>query len=247
MIDSINYSLIPNEEFYAFDIGVLNLFDGKNLEGTGIEVFVKKAVDASAPFANAFKRESKNPFTEKSAQSDSLRGECHIAFRNYVEACSHRNKPGYHDASVKIMEIIRKHGWSAAHLGRKTETTVINSTVSEIREKCQNELTVLSAAEWLNELDTAEKAHEAVEKEGVTPPQNSGPTLTETRPAVVNALRSLFNMMSLQYEVTKNAVLADYAKSINELITQTMATVKANATKADKKKNSGTSNTETGK
>jgi hypothetical protein len=247
MITTINYSLIPSDELYTFNLRVLNLFAGKDLTGTGIEVFVSKHKEVSDPFAKAFERESKSPFTQKFLSDDALRDECFYAFRDYIVSCSHRNKPGWHDASLKIQEIIRKHGWSAVHFGFKAETAAITSIVSEVKSKCAGELTLLLATEPLDELDAAQQAFEATAKESIAPPQENEPTLTETRPAVTAALRSLFNIITLQYQATGNAALADYARSINDLIVQTMASVKANVTRADNKKSNDKQAPESGK
>lgn len=237
MINSINYSLLPSNEFYTFNLRVLEIFKGKDLNGTGIDVFVNRVKTASEPFGKAFERESKNPFTEKLALADSGRDEGFFGFRNYVEACSHRSKEGWHDAAVKILEVVRKHGWSAAHFGYKAETAAITSIVSECRTKYEAELNLLSATDWLNELDAAQQAFETIMKESVVPSTDNGPTITETRPVLTEALKSLFSMIDLQYKATGKTLLVDYAKSINDLITQTMTSVKANATRADNKKN----------
>ena len=236
MIASINYSLLSSNEFYTFNLRVLELFAGKNLEATGIEVFVEKLRDVSVPFGKAFERESRDPYTQMLIQADAGRDECHFAFRNYVEACSHRNKPGWHDAAIKIMEVIRKHGWSAAHFGYKAETAAITSTISELRSKYEAELTLIAATDWLNELDEAQQIFANIAKDSVAPKEDE-PTIAGTRPSVTRALRSLFGMITLQYEAAGSIALADYAKSINDLIVQSMTSAKANATRVENKKN----------
>ncbi len=237
MIAPINYSLLTSKELFTFIIRVVALFTGKVLNGTGLDVFFKNLKDALNPFSNALERETKDPFTEKLAQKDSERDEGFLAFRNYVEACSHRNKAGWHDAATKILAIIKKHGWSAAHFGNKKETAAITNITSEIRTKCGAEVTLLDANDWLTELEVAQQAFETTMNESVVPPVANEPTIAETRPKVTEALKSLFSMISLQYTATGNAQLAEYAKSINDLIAQTMTSAKANATRVDNKKN----------
>jgi len=236
MITSVNYSLLTTKELFTFVVRIIALFTGKVLDGTGLEVFFKNLKDALNPFSKALERESTDPYTQKLAQKDAERDEGFFAFRNYIESCSHRLKAGYHDAATKIMVIIRKHGWSAAHFGYKKETAAIVNMISEIRTKCAAELTLLAATEWLNELETAQQAFETTVNEGVAPSVTTEPTIAETRPGVTNALKSLFSMIPLQYAATGNAKLVEYANSINDLIAEAMTAAKANATRAENKK-----------
>lgn len=247
MITPVNYSLLSSKELFTFILRVIAILTGKVLEGSGLDAFFKNLKDAFNPFSKAMERESKDPYTEILALKDADRNEGFLAFRNYVESCSHRLKAGYHDAAVNILAIIRKHGWSAPHLGKKKETAALVNMISEIKTKCTAELTLLAAAEWLNELEVAQQAYETTMKESVAPAVSDEPTIVGTRPAATNAVKSLISEISLQYAATGNAQMGDLAKSLDDLIVQTMTSAKANATREEKKKNENSQPTSTGK
>jgi len=247
MITPVNYSLLTSKELFTFIVRIIAIFTGKVLTGTGLDAFFKNLKDAFNPFSKALERESKDPYTEKLAQKDADRHEGFLAFRNYVESCSHRLKAGYHDAAVKILAIIRKHGWSAMSFGNKKETAALLNMISEIKSKCSAELTLLAANEWLSELEAAQQAFETTMSESVVPSVGNEPTIAGTRPAATNAVKSLISEISLQYTATGDAQMAEYAKSIDDLIVKTMASAKANATRAENKKTTDVPGKETGK
>jgi hypothetical protein len=236
MIASINFSLFPSNELLTFANRGIALFEGKNLEGTGLAPFYTRAIEASAKFANAFERESKNPYTKVLYQKDSLRDEAFLSLRTYVEACSHRNIDGWPAATQKILETIRKHGWSAFHLGYKAETAALSNLVSELKNKCNAELTLIKASELIGELEAAQKSFETSMQENIKNGGDENNIITATRPVMVHALKSLFMMVGLQYEATANPIIGEFEKNINELIVLSMSSLKAAVTNAANQK-----------
>lgn len=235
MIIKVIFSLLQHKDLHTFGKLVLEIFKGKTLNGTGIEIFVTR-VDASYTlFEKAFERELKNPLTPLLAQKDAERDDAFYAFRSYVEASSFRTREGWNAAAVKILGVIRRHGWKAPNFGYKAETSAITSIITELRAGFTTELTLLSATELLDDLDTSEKAFEVIQKEILTQPQPEGLTIGETRPVLVNDLNLLFNMVGLQREATGNAELTAIENSLNELITLTLTAARAAATRKNNK------------
>ena len=136
-----------------------------------------------------------------------------------------------------MADIIRKHGWSAPSRGYQTGTAAITSMIAEINNKCSAELALLAANEWLNELASAQDDFEQTFNASVSRPDSDGPTINETRPLLVNAIRSLLTLLDLQYSAdSSNTKLADYMKAVNELISVTMSTARATETRTENKK-----------
>jgi len=231
MVIIVNFSLLQHKDLHTFGKQVLDIFKEKNVAGTGIDTFLVRVQDSYSIYEKAFEREQKSPFTKLLAQKDAERDEGFLAFRNYVESCSHRNKEGWNAASMKIQEVIRRHGWNAVNLGYKAETSAITSISAELRTGFTAELTLLSATELLDELDQAQTAFETLQKEILTQPQPEGLTIVETRPELVKNLKSLFGMLGLQCEATGNTELKAIETSLNELITLTLAAARAAATR----------------
>lgn len=236
MITSLNFSLFPSDELFTFAKGALTIVETKKDQVSAIIPFYDKTSQLFVLYQAALEREKKNPFTIQLAEKDSIRDAAFMGFRTLVEAASYRSKPGWNAAASKILEIIRRQGWSAAALGYKAETAAITNMISEIKSKCAAELTTIRATEWLDELEAAEKAFEAVAHQSVTATNGTEPTIWEIRPQLTNALKSLFSMISLLNSGTPNADLTALETALNELIVRSLSTVKAAGTRAENAK-----------
>lgn len=236
MIQSINYSLFPSDEFFTFAKAAIAIVELRKDLIPGVQPFYAKTVESLTEYQSALERERKSPFTKLLAEKDAARDAAFMAFRTLAEAAGYRAKPGWPAASSKIVEIIRRQGWSAASLGYKAETAAITSIISEVKTKCAEELTLIKASDWLDELEAAQQAFEVVAHESVTATPAEGPTIWQVRPQLTNAVKSLFAMISLLQSATPTPELAATETAINELITRSLATVKAADTRAENKK-----------
>ena len=234
---AINFSMIPSDELLTLALSIIKFFEGADLSGTGLDVFIANIKKTVTEFESALERESKNPYTDLLVKADDARDESFIAFRDYAEACLHRKKEGWKVAAVYIISVIRKHGWGAANFGYKAETAALTHISSEIRSKYLAQLNLIAGAEWLDEMDADQLAFEELVKESITSGYGDSPTVRKTRPALVDAIRSLLSFLPLQYKVTDSIALSGYITCINELILDTMITVRTNATRAENKKN----------
>jgi len=156
-----------------------------------------------------------------------------VGFRTYVEAASYRTIPEWNTAADKILEVIRRHGWTAYGFGYKAETAAITNIISEIRNKCVSELDLIGANEWLSELEASQQDFDTVAHQSITDLPTGEPTIWEIRPQLTNSLKSLFSMISLLNFGTPNEELASLETALNELIIGSMATVKATGTRAE--------------
>lgn len=237
MINSLNFSLFPSDEFFTFAKGVLAIVGPQKGQTPGLEPFVNKATTSLTSYQSALEREKKNPFTLLLAEKDGIRDSAFMAFRTLTEAASYRAKPGWNAAANKIIEIIRRHGWSAASQGYKAQTAALTNMVSEIKGKCTAELTLIQATDWLEELEAAQQDFDAVAHQSITEAPTSEPTVVSARPVLTNSLRSLFSMISLLNSGTPSEELTTLETAINELIVRSLATVKAADTRAENLKN----------
>ena len=231
MKSTINYSLLRSNELFTFTQRIIELLDGADLTGSGIDILLEKLKEAFGKFSDAFERDSKDPYTVKLAAMDAVRDTSFYGFRTYIEACVQRTEEGWHDAAVKILDVVRKHGWNATSMGYKAETAAIENITSELREKCVDEITLLSAGDWLTGLENAQKKFEDMVQEKVKQPKDN-PTLTQTRPDVVSTLKSLLSLLYLQGMVQESEELQSLTGSVNELIGITMTSARANASRS---------------
>lgn len=236
MIETVNFALLPSDELFTFTKRALPIVEAKKEQIYGLEPFYAKTSQAFALYQSALERETKSPFTLLLARKDAVRDPAFMAFRTYVEAASYRATPGWADAANKILEVVRRHGWSAVALGYKAETAVLTNIVSEIRNKCVDEINLIGATEWLNELDAAQQDFDAVAHQSITEAPVGEPTIAGIRPALTNSLKSLFSMISLLQSTTPTDELAALETALNELIVRSLSTVKAADTRAENAK-----------
>ena len=236
MINSFNFSLFPSDELFTFTKRTLTIVE-PNLEHTpGLVPFFAKTSQTFALYQSALEREKKNPFTLLLSGKDGKRDTRFLGFRTYVEAASYRDIPEWNAAAEKILEVIRRHGWTAYGFGYKAETAAITNIISEIRNKFAEELALIGATDWLNELDEAQIDFDAATHQSVIEAPTGEPTIWEARPILTNSLRSLFSMISLQNSGTPSEELTILEAALNELIVRSLATVKAANTRVENKK-----------
>ncbi len=237
MINSLNFSLFPSDELLTFAKGVLALVEPQKDGFAVIVPFFDKAVAQKNNFVVALEREAKDPFTSQLSVADQKLDSGFLAFRSYVEAMSYRvTMPDMSEAAGKILEVIRKHGWSAASMGYKAETAAITGIISELQDKYANEINVIGAIDWLNEMEAALQAFEELAKQQVANSSVTEPTLSKVRPDLVRSIKALFSIISLTHEATPADELAALEAALNELIVRSLSTVKAAGTRAENKK-----------
>ncbi len=237
MINSLNFSLFPSDELLTFAKGALALVEPRKNGSPVIIPFFDRALEQQNNFIIAFEREIKNPFTKQLAVADQKLDFSFLAFRSYIEAISYRvTMPDMAESAGKILEVIRKHGWSAASMGYKAEAATITNLISELQDKYTNELHLISAIDWLREMEATLQAFEELVKQQVTNSSVSEPTLSRVRPELVRSLKALFSIISLTQEAIPADELATLEALLNELIVRSLATVKAAGTRAENKK-----------
>jgi len=236
MINSLNFSLFPSDEFFTFAKDALTIVETKKDQIPGLVPFFYKTSEMFVLYQSALEREKKNPFTLLLAGKDAKRDTGFLAFRTYSEAASYRAILGWADAATKILDVIRRHGWTAYGFGYKAETAAITNMISEIRNKFADELVLINASEWLNELEVAQNDFDTVVNQSVIAAQAGEPTIWEVRPQLTTSLKSLFSMISLLKSNTPSDDLVALEASLNEHIVRSLSTVKAAGTRAENAK-----------
>jgi hypothetical protein len=236
MINSLNFSLFPSDEFYTFSNGAVTIVEEKKDQTPALLPFIDNSTQLVVSYQSALERERKNPFTLLLAEKDAVRDSAFMAFRTYTEAAGYRNMEGWHNAASKVLEVIRRHGWSAASMGYKAETAALEGAISELKLKCADEISLMGSTEWLDEVDAAQKDFADVAHQSVINAPIGVPTLIDVRPALTQSLRALFSMISLLQSNTPSDALKAIETALNELIIRSLSTVKAADTRAGNQK-----------
>ena len=244
MITSLNFSLFPSNELLTFAKGTISVAEAKKTQLPVIVPFLSNVTLKCGVYQSALEREQKNPLTKLQISKDEIRNDAFTAFRSYGEYAESRRKDSWNVAAVAILSVIRKHGWSAQTWGYKAKSAAFTNIISELKSKYTTELKLIGADELLNELaaaqtDFEDAAKQVVESASVT----HEPTVSETRPELVIAIKALFQIVSLQEISAPSADVAALISSLNELITTSLSTVKATGTRAENNKKKTTDDT----
>jgi len=237
MITSVNYSLFPGAELLTFASRAIAAVDAKKLQLPSVVPYLNNSSVKCNAFKSALERGSKNPVTKLQAAKAEVCNDAFIAFRKNCESAAARRKQGWAEAAQTILTVIRKHGWSAQHLGYKAKSAVINNIISEIRTKHATELALIGVAETLDELSDAQADFETTAKQFVEVAATTNePTVVETRPELIVAIRAMLQFIGLQQIAAPSDVLTALINELNELIVSSLSTLKASDMRAENKK-----------
>lgn len=237
MITSVNYSLFPGAELLTFASRAIAATDAKKLQLPSVVPYLDNTSTKCSAFQSALERESKNPITKLQAAKAEVCNDAFVAFRTYCQSASARRKEGWSPAAESLLSVIRKHGWSAQHLGYKAKSGALNNIISEIRTKYPTELALINAGELLDEVNDAQVDFEATAKQFVEVASSTNePTVVETRPELIVALRAMFQFIGLQQIAAPSTDLTALIATLNELIVSSLSTVRASDTRAENNK-----------
>ena len=242
MIESVNFRLFPGDELLTFGTRGISAVDARKTQLPSVVPYLNNATVKCNAFKSAQERESKNPVTILLAGKAGVCNDSFIAMRKYFESASARRKEGWSAAAESLLSVIRKHGWSAQILGYKAKTGVLNNIITEIRTKYPTQLALIGGEELLDEVSDALVDFEATAKQVVdVAASNNEPTVAETRPELIVAIRSMFQFVGLQEIAAPSRDLTALIEELNELIVTSLSTVRASDTRTEniKKKDAG--------
>lgn len=237
MIQSTNLALFPSEELYSFVKKSVILIEEKKTTVPAVEPFLSNTKTRLEDYKIALDREAKNPLVKIRSQKATNQIDAFMALRKQAESASTRKKAGVAEAADVIIETIRKYGWTIQRLGQKTRLTQLDGLIYELKTKYTAQVATIGATELVEELEQAQADFLEADTNVVRSENNSSePTVIETRQPLTETIRQLFQIISLQEVAAPSANVIALIASLNELITASLATVKASDTRAENAK-----------
>lgn len=237
MIQSTNLALFPSEELYSFVKKSVILIEEKKTTVPAVEPFLSNTKTRLEDYKIALDREAKNPLVKIRSQKATNQIDAFMALRKQAESASTRKKAGVAEAADVIIETIRKYGWTIQRLGQKTRLTQLDGLIYELKTKYTAQVATIGARELVEELEQAQADFLEADTNVVRSENNSSePTVIETRQPLTETIRQLFQIISLQEVAAPSANVIALIASLNELITASLATVKASDTRAENAK-----------
>jgi hypothetical protein len=231
--------MIPSDQLLTFGKSVTDVF--KTFDPTKdpyvLALFVAGAKDAYTEYVTAYERDEKDPYTVLINASDKIRDRGFFGYRFYLESCTFSENAEEAAAANRLLDIVIKHGWGAAYMGFKKETSALIKMITETKDFNMADVTLINATSRYNLLVTRQADFEKVYNDSITRNPSSLPLLTHARPKLENALRTLLNIVDCHYSQNQNdVVLTGYVNAINQIITHTMAVARATQTREENEK-----------
>ncbi|WP_421919304.1 DUF6261 family protein [Marinifilum sp.] len=153
MIIKLTSSMLRLNEFLSY-CSEINAFL-KTLDKEGLQInplideFAKK-YEKAIEVAN---RARSSQYTELLKERDHRRDESYLAFRNLIEASSHRKDASIVKKAGNVLRTIKSHGWSLQLAGRAEQSAKMASLIKELSSAENTELlAALSATDWYQDM-----------------------------------------------------------------------------------------------
>lgn len=201
----------------------LKTIDSEGLQiASAIEKLNKNVEKALA----ASNRAMSSQFTDQLHDFDIRRDESFVAFRNLMEASTHRKDEAVANAADKLCRIIRSHNWLLYHEGLKMQSAKMASLTQELDlEENQALIAILNATTWYTDMVDDNAAYNQLnEVKGKAKIDQIHYNTEEVYKALRFACEELFEAIEVLNRISPNEKYEEMAKFINNC-TQKYTTV----------------------
>lgn len=228
MKNQLNFSFFSGAELYAFVRALLKIVDSTKLSTGVLHSLAVKLETIYQSFSKGVEYDPKDPLRPKAVAADDKRDEYFNGMKTYIHSFLNSPDEATRNAGQVLEGVIRKYGWSAQKYSYDEETTAIAKCVEEMNAYYAAELALLNLpAMWLTPLAEAQAAFEAVQEERIQNGALELPTVSKFRRPLRLAITKLVETLEIFAEETDEAALKTYAAEVDELIGETMATLRA--------------------
>ncbi|MEP1033029.1 DUF6261 family protein [Ekhidna sp.] len=178
MLKQFSHSLLTSEELVVIAERLIQAVNATSLKDT-LENRIKKTTDASNVLSESLNESLSNVYASRVQQADLVRDDAFQAFKYGVLSASYRTEPSIKKAGEKLVEIVRKRGFSLYNLGYIAQSEAMRSLVEDL-DRCAPEISRAGVADLLEEMLNAHEQFNQVYHEKI----NDG-TTSETPQVVV--------------------------------------------------------------
>ncbi len=239
MFDKMIFGLLRINEMLGYSNEIKTYLAASGLEALPIKPLVDKFVTNQEEALAASNRNRSSKYTQLLRDKDTRRDESFIAFRNLMEANTHRSNESTVAAADVICRIIRAHGWTLYAEGKKVQSAKMASFVKELNlDENQASIASLKANAWYNEMveDNASYSQLLEEKAKV-----EGGEIDYDIESVHKNLRlsidELFETITVMNRIAPDPKYLEIAKFCNDCTQKYIVAVKSRKTKNAKADN----------
>jgi hypothetical protein len=153
MIIKLVFSMLRLNEFLSYCGEIIAFLKAMDKEGLQIDTIIDGFDSNYEKAIEIANRNRSSRFTELLKEKDHRRDESYIAFRNMIEACTHRKSADLAKTAENLCVLLRSHDWSLQRLGRAEQSAKLASLAKELSSVENTQaLASLSATEWYQDL-----------------------------------------------------------------------------------------------
>ncbi|WP_163713221.1 DUF6261 family protein [Mangrovibacterium lignilyticum] len=234
MKNGLNFNYFNGAAFYAFVRALLNIVDSTKLSDGVLHSLAVKLETIYQSFSKGVEYDPKDPLTPVAAAADDKRDQYFNGMKSYISSFLKSPDGSIRAAAEKLEALIRKYGWSAQTYSYDEETTAIAKCIEEMNAYYAAEVALLNLpVMWLTPLTEAQAGFEAIQEQRIQKGAIEVPTVSKYRTPLRLAIIKLVETLETFAEETGDVAMQTYVAEIDELIGETMATLKASKTREE--------------
>jgi len=227
------FSLLRVNEILGFCNEIISFLKSIDMEGLQVSTAVEKLSTRYQEALAVSNRSRSSDYTELLHQRDSRRDESFLAFRNLMEALTHRKDKSNVSAAVTICRIIRGHAWSLHLDGQKVQSAKMASLQKDLEQpENQKLITHLNANSWYTDMIEDNNAFNQL-KEDKAKANSAKPDYDteEVYKALRFACAELFDAIEVLNRLAPNAKYVDMTNFINNCTKKYMIAARSRKTR----------------
>jgi hypothetical protein len=235
MLKKMYFSMLQLNELlgYCNEINThLQTTDLTDLQINGATEKLNVSLGKSLAVAN---KTQSSQFTERLRLADVRRDESFIAFRNLMEASTHRRVESVVKTADHICRIIRSHSWTLYARGYKVQSAKMASLIKELDLTVNQEMIgQLKANSWYADMVEDNKAFNQLnEEKNLSENSDTDSDSEEMYKNVRIACEELFEAIEVLNRIAPNVKYTAMAQFINECTQKYMVVVRSRKTKSE--------------
>lgn len=181
----------------------------------------------------ASNRSRSSEYTEWLNVKDHRRDESFLAFRNLMEAFTHRKDESMLAAAEKIILIIKGHGWTLQNGGKKVQSAKMASLVKELSSEANQALiTSLSANDWYQDMVADNAVYDQMLEEKSNTNNNQAVyDMATVYQELQTACEELFEAVEVLNRISPDVVYTQIATFSNDCTQRYLAAARTRKTK----------------
>jgi hypothetical protein len=236
ILHPVAFSYLRNDEIFNLSNGIKNITANYVGEGKAITPVAERHNTAHEKLDTAMLQTQASALTDQISEADEALDERFLAFRNLIEAHSHRPDENLVNAANRLMLIIRNYGWTLYNTGYSEQTSRLENLIGDMENDGQsiNDIAALNASDWLAELKTAfENFNSLVQQRRAETSSKPDFNTTEARKEVKAALNDLFDFIEVMHKVEPEGPYQQLAGEINPIIDEIMQIARSRRSRAE--------------